>query len=83
MSADDDPIAKHLGEDIVAAHERLTAAMRARLPAMTREERERYFALLAPLVAKIEEIDKPLRRVLQEAMAELLPLVLQGMSQNR
>ena len=82
MSADD-PITTQLGDDIVTAHERLTAAIRARLPDMTREERERYFALLAPLVAKIEEVDKPLKRVFQEAMAELLPIVLQGMSQGR
>ena len=61
-----DPEATHdrLGVDILSAHERLTRTIEARLPALPLEERERYFAVLSPLVAKLEEIEKPLRQVL-------------------
>ena len=41
----------------------LTRTIEARLPAMPLEERERYFAVLSPLVARLEEIEKPLRQV--------------------
>jgi hypothetical protein len=47
---------------------------------MRLEERERYFAVLAPLVAKLEEIEKPLRQVFREAVAELLPIFMQRFS---
>jgi hypothetical protein len=66
-----------LGADILSAHERLTRTIEARLPAMPLEERERYFAVLSPLVAKLEEIEKPLRQVFREAAAELLPILMQ------
>jgi hypothetical protein len=77
-----DPDAIHglLGEEILTTHERLTKTIAARLPAMPLEERERYFAVLAPLVAKLEEIEKPLRQVFREAVAELLPIFMQRFS---
>ncbi len=78
----EDPITEQLGRDIEMVHERLDEAIRKRLPGMSREERERYLALLSPIVAKIEEVDKPLRAVLQEALGELLPVVMQGLAKR-
>lgn len=76
--SDREAIHEQLGRDILLVHERLLAAIRARLPGMPLEERERYLALVSPLVAKLEETDKPLRDVMREAMVELLPIVMQG-----
>lgn len=76
--SDRDAIHEQLARDIVLTHERLQAAIEIRLPAMSLEERERYLALLAPLVTKLEEAGKPLRDVMREAMIELLPVVMQG-----
>jgi hypothetical protein len=78
--SDRDAVHAQLGEDILTTHERLTKTIAARLPAMPLEERERYFAVLAPLVAKLEDIEKPLRQVFREAIAELLPVFLQRFS---
>ena len=78
--SDPDAIHDRLGEEILTTHERLTRTIAARLPAMPLEERERYFAVLAPLVAKLEEIEKPLRQVFREAVAELLPIFMQRFS---
>ncbi|MET0154309.1 MAG: hypothetical protein ABW298_17100 [Candidatus Binatia bacterium] len=78
--SDPDAIHDQLGEEILTTHERLTKTIAARLPAMPLEERERYFAVLAPLVAKLEEIEKPLRQVFREAVAELLPIFMQRFS---
>ncbi len=78
--SDRDAIHDQLGEDILTTHERLTKTIAARLPAMPLEERERYFAVLAALVAKLEEIEKPLRQVYREAVAELLPIFMQRFS---
>jgi hypothetical protein len=78
--SDSDAIHDQLGEEILTTHERLTKTIAARLPAMPLEERERYFAVLAPLVAKLEEIEKPLRQVFREAVAELLPIFMQRFS---
>ena len=80
--SDPDAIHEQLGRDIVMTHERLQSAIVARLPHMSVEERERYLALVSPLVGKLEEISKPLRQVMQEAMAELLPIVLQGFAKR-
>jgi hypothetical protein len=76
--SDQDAIREQLGRDIILTHERLQTAIAARLPHMSTEERERYLALVSPLVGKLEETGKPLRQVLQEAMAELLPVVMQS-----
>ena len=46
------------------------ADMEKRLPAMTFETKERYFAVLSALVDKLETDGKGLRDVLQEMMAE-------------
>ena len=75
-----DAIGEQLGRDILAVHERFTAAMASRLPSMSREERERYLALLSIVVTPLEQLDKPLREVLQEAAARALPMVMQELS---
>lgn len=60
-------------------HDRFVAAMNARLPAMTLEQKERYFAVLSVLVGKLEMRDKPLREILQEMMAEAAAHIFQEM----
>ncbi len=75
-----DAIREQLGRDVLATQERFTAAMTRRLPAMTREERERYLALLSILVTPLEQLDKPLRQVFQEAGSQALPILLQELS---
>jgi len=75
-----DAIRDQLGRDILATQERFTAAMARRVPEMTREECERYLALLSIVVAPLEQLDKPLRQVFQEAGAQALPILLQGLS---
>ena len=77
---DEDAIREQLGRDILTVHERFTAAMTRRLPNMSREERERYLALLSMVVTPLEQLDKPLRQVLQEAAAQALPMVMQELS---
>lgn len=80
--SDRDEICEQLGRDIVATHERLHSAIVGRLPNMSLEERERYMALVSPIVGKLEELGKPLRQVMQEAMTELLPIVLQSFAKK-
>ena len=77
---DEDAIREQLGRDILTVHERFTVAMTRRLPDMSREERERYLALLSIVVTPLEQLDKPLRQVLQEAAAQALPMVMQELS---
>jgi hypothetical protein len=60
-------------------HDRFIAAMNTRLPAMPLEQKERYFAVLSALVAKLEDVDKPLRDILQEMMAEAASYLFQEM----
>ena len=60
-------------------HDRFVTAMNARLPAMPLDQKERYFAVLSALVAKLETREKPLREILQEMMAEAAVYVFQEM----
>ena len=46
---------------------------------MSLETKERYFAVLAKLVAKLEENGKPLRDIMQEMMADAASMILQEM----
>jgi hypothetical protein len=70
-------IERDLERQIVMTHERFVAAMQARVPAMSAEQKERYFGVLAALVGRLEDRDKSLRIILQETMAEAGPLLLQ------
>lgn len=76
----EDLISAGLDSDIRMTHERFIAAMEARLPAMSVELKETYFAVLANLVGKLEDCDKPLRKILQEMMVESTALIMQQMN---
>lgn len=68
-----DDLERDLEEQIRMTHDRFVVAMNDRLPAMTLEQKERYFAVLSGLVGRLEEAEKPLKAVLQEMMAEAAP----------
>jgi len=70
-----DELEKDLESQIRMTHERFGLAMAARLPAMTLEQKERYFALLSSLVSRLEDVEKPMKTILQEMMAEAAPLL--------
>ena len=74
MSTDPD-LRSGLDADIKTTHERFLTAMDARLHEMGFETKERYFAVLSNLVAKLETPEKSLREVLQEVMAETASLI--------
>lgn len=68
-----DELERDLESQIRMTHERFSLAMAARLPALTLEQKERYFAVLSSLVTRLEDADKPLKTILQEMMAEAAP----------
>lgn len=68
-----DELEKDLESQVRMTHERFSLAMAARLPAMTLEQKERYFAVLSSLVTRLEDAEKPLKTILQEMMAEAAP----------
>lgn len=72
-----DLLSKDLEKQIAMTHKRFVKAMEARLPAMSLASKERYFAVLSLLVAKLEEKDKPLRDVLQDVVIESAPYIAQ------
>jgi hypothetical protein len=76
-------ISKGLDMDISATHGRFVEAMEGRLPAMELESKERYFALLSRLVAKLEDPGKHMREILEEMMAEAGAIILQEISAGR
>jgi hypothetical protein len=76
-------IERDLESQLRMTHDRFVAAMNARLPAMTLEQKERYFSVLAVLVGKLETPDKPLREILQEMMAEAAVHIFQEMGGAR
>jgi hypothetical protein len=65
--------------DIAMTHERLISAMEGRLPNLPLETKERYFAVLSLLVAKLEIPEKPLGEILREMVAEAATHLLQEM----
>ena len=75
-----DLLSKGLDSDISTVHERFVAAMRDRLPAMSLETKERYFAVLSSLVGKLEIPEKNLRDILQEMMSEAAAIIMQEIS---
>jgi hypothetical protein len=70
---------KDLDRQIVATHRRFTKAMDGRLGSMSPETKERYFAVLSTLVAKLETFEKPMREIVNEMMAEAAGFILQEM----
>lgn len=73
-------IERDLNKQILAAQQRFQKAMKERLPRMTLESKERYFAVLSMLVTKLEDHNKPLRSVLQEVLFESAPHIAQEIS---
>jgi hypothetical protein len=72
-------VSNDLDKQIAATHRRFVKAMDGRLGAMSLETKERYFAVLSKLAAKLEESEKGLRDIMQEMMAEAAGLILQEM----
>lgn len=68
-----DDLERDLEEQIRMTHDRFVVAMNDRLPALTLEQKERYFAVLSGLVGRLEDTEKTLKAVLQEMMAEAAP----------
>ena len=75
-----DLLSKGLDSDISVVHERFAAAMEKRLPGMSVETKERYFAVLSALVGKLEGPEKDLREILQEMMAEAATIIMQELN---
>jgi hypothetical protein len=63
-------ISRALDKDIALAHKRFVRGMEHRLPSIPLESKERYFAVMSLLAAKLEIPDKPLREILSELMVE-------------
>ena len=70
-------LAKNLDRQILDTHRRFVKAMAERLGTMRLDTKERYFAVLSVLVAKLEASDKSMREVMQEMMGEAATVILQ------
>jgi hypothetical protein len=68
---------RDLDRQIATTHRRFVKAMEGRVPTMSPETKERYFAVLSTLVGKLETPEKPMREVMQEMMSEAATLILQ------
>jgi len=77
-----DALRNALDDDIRTAHERFLLAMDGRLPGMQPETKERYFAVLSTLVAKLEVPDKGLHEIVQEMMSEMASYIFEEMSRR-
>lgn len=75
-----DELERDLAEQIRMTHERFVRAMNGRLPAMSLEQKERYFVVLSSLVGRLEDGAKGLKSVLQEMMAEAAPYLFHEMN---
>ena len=75
-----DLIGQDLDKQIIVTQKRFQKAMKARLARMPLETKERYFAVLSVLVAKLEDPDKPLREVLQDVVIESAPYIAQELT---
>lgn len=78
-----DMLSRALDGDIAMVHERFVHAMEARLPTLELASKERYFAVLATLVAKLEIPEKTLREVLTEMMGEVGRHLMEELSAPR
>jgi hypothetical protein len=74
---DERALGKDLDRQIVATHRRFVKAMDGRLGSMSADSKERYFAVLSALVAKLETAEKPMREIMHEMMTEAASLILQ------
>ena len=78
-----DLVSRALDSDIAMTHERFVRAMEARLPTLELASKERYFAVLTNLVAKLEMPEKSMRDVLAEMMAEAGRHLMEELSARR
>lgn len=78
--ADTELISQDLDQQIVSTHKRFQKAMQARLPTMQLASKERYFAVLSVMVAQLENLEKPLRDVLQDVMMGAAPHIAREIS---
>jgi len=78
-----DMLSRALDGDIAMVHERFVVAMEARLPTLELASKERYFAVLTALVAKLEAQEKTMREVLSEMMAEAGRHLMEELSTKR
>jgi hypothetical protein len=78
-----DPVSQALDSDIVMTHERFVQAMEARLPTLELASKERYFAVLTILVGKLEDVEKTMRDVMVEMMAEASRHLMEEMAAAR
>jgi hypothetical protein len=62
---------KNLDREILATQRRLVKAMAERLGTMRVDTKERYFAVLSVLVAKLEASDKSMREAATMILQEL------------
>jgi len=65
-----------LDSDICMTQERFCEAMETRLAEMPLGTKERYFAVLSLLVAKLEDPSKELHQILHEMVAEAATIVM-------
>ena len=72
-----------LDADIAMTHQRFVQAMESRLPTLEAASKERYFAVLSILVAKLEAPEKNMREILVEMMAEVGRHLMEEMSAAR
>jgi hypothetical protein len=79
---DDRAFQKDLDRQITTTHRRFVKAMEGRVPTMSPETKERYFAVLSTLVGKLETPEKPMREVMQEMMSEAATLILQELQSS-
>lgn len=78
--ADTELISKDLDKQIAITHKRFQKALETRLSTMQLESKERYFAVLSVMVAQLEDLEKPLRDVLQDVLMEAAPYIAQELS---
>jgi hypothetical protein len=78
-----DKLSRALDGDIAMVHERFVRAMEDRLPTLELATKERYFAVLTILVAKLETPEKSMRDVLGEMMAEAGRHLMEELSAKR
>lgn len=76
-------VSRALDGDIAMVHERFVRAMESRLPTLELASKERYFAVLTILVAKLETPEKTMREVLGEMMAEAGRHLMEELSASR
>ena len=79
---DERALQKDLDRQIATTHRRFVKAMEGRVPTMSLETKERYFAVLSTLVCKLETAEKPMREVMQEMMSEAASLILQELQSS-